>query len=134
MPPREPQNADLSVVLLTGASGYVGGRMLPLLEHQPVVLRCLARNPEKLQSLVKESAQIVQGDVFGPDVAGWGCMASTPCVQSHSLFPSRCSPTTAPYPRTSRLRDPLSNELSGWNGKDAFKQSSDWFASTARAL
>jgi nucleoside-diphosphate-sugar epimerase len=27
-------------VLLTGASGYVGGRLIPLLEKQPVKLRC----------------------------------------------------------------------------------------------
>ncbi len=37
-----------------------------LLEQQPVVLRCLARNPAKLQSLVKEGSQISQGDVLDP--------------------------------------------------------------------
>jgi uncharacterized protein YbjT (DUF2867 family) len=52
------------VVLLTGASGYVGGRLLPLLEEQPVILRCLARNPDKLRPLVKESTQVVRGDVL----------------------------------------------------------------------
>ncbi len=51
-------------VLLTGAAGYVGGRLIPLLEPQPVVLRCLARNPEKLRPLVKESTEIVRGDVL----------------------------------------------------------------------
>jgi uncharacterized protein YbjT (DUF2867 family) len=35
-------------VLLTGATGYVGGRLLPLLEQQPLAVRCLARNPEQL--------------------------------------------------------------------------------------
>ena len=42
MPQAETENHDgpnLPVVLLTGASGYVGGRLLPLLERQPVVLR-----------------------------------------------------------------------------------------------
>lgn len=52
------------VVLLTGASGYVGGRLLPLLEQQPIALRCLARRPERLRPLVKASTQIVQGDVL----------------------------------------------------------------------
>ena len=52
------------VVLLTGASGYVGGRLISLLERQPVVLRCLARNPDKLRPLVQESTQIVRGDVL----------------------------------------------------------------------
>ena len=32
-------------VLLTGASGYIGNRLISLLEKQPVTLRCLARNP-----------------------------------------------------------------------------------------
>ncbi len=67
MPLSESKNPELPktpVVLLTGASGYVGGRLIPLLEQQPVVLRCLARSPDKLRSLVKESTQIVRGDVL----------------------------------------------------------------------
>jgi uncharacterized protein YbjT (DUF2867 family) len=66
MPPPEPERADLPVVLLTGASGYVGGRLLPLVERQPVTLRCLARNPDKLRPLVGTSTQVVQGDVLDP--------------------------------------------------------------------
>ena len=67
----EPPNADPPVVLLTGASGYVGGRLLPLLERQPVVLRCLARNPDKLRPVVKETTQVVRGDVLdAPSLAG----------------------------------------------------------------
>lgn len=66
-PPENPDVPNLPVVLQTGSSGYVGGRLLPLLEHQPVVLRCLARTPDKLQPLVKENTQVVQGDVL--DVA-----------------------------------------------------------------
>lgn len=53
-------------VLLTGASGYVGGRLIPLLEQQPVLLRCLARNPEKLRPLVGESTEVIRGDVLTP--------------------------------------------------------------------
>lgn len=67
MPPPEsktPGAANNPVVLLTGASGYVGGRLIPLLERQPVVLRCLARTPEKLRSHVKETTQVVRGDVL----------------------------------------------------------------------
>ena len=56
---------NVPVVLLTGESGYVGGRLIPLLEQQPVVLRCLARNPEKLRPLVKESTQILRA-IFLP--------------------------------------------------------------------
>jgi uncharacterized protein YbjT (DUF2867 family) len=67
MPPLEPGSPEVpntSVVLLTGASGYVGGRLIPLLEQQPVKLRCLARNPDKMRSHVKETTQIVRGDVL----------------------------------------------------------------------
>ena len=66
MPPPEPENTDRPVVLLTGASGYVGGRLLPLLERQPVPVRCLARNPDKLRPIVQEPTQVVKGDVLDP--------------------------------------------------------------------
>ncbi len=67
-PPNSDKSSEpeLPVILLTGASGYVGGRLIPLLEQQPVILRCLARNPDKLRPLVKETTQIVQGDVLDP--------------------------------------------------------------------
>src|SRR5690349_13690732 len=67
MPPPEsevPEVPHAPVVLLTGASGYVGGRLIPLLEQQPVMLRCLARSPEEMRSRVQESTQIVRGDVL----------------------------------------------------------------------
>src|SRR4051794_7281940 len=54
------------LILLTGGSGYVGGRLIPLLEQQPVRLRCLARNLEKMRSRVQLGTEIVQGDVLDP--------------------------------------------------------------------
>jgi uncharacterized protein YbjT (DUF2867 family) len=53
-----------TTVLLTGASGYVGGRLICLLEKQPIRLRCLARNPDKLRPVVNASSQVVKGDVL----------------------------------------------------------------------
>ena len=35
-------------ILLTGATGYVGGRLLPLLEREGHRVRCLTRRPENL--------------------------------------------------------------------------------------
>ena len=67
MPRPDLEAVDLpknSVVLLTGATGYIGGRLLSLLEQQPVIVRCLARNPDKLAASVKQSAQVVRGDVL----------------------------------------------------------------------
>ena len=60
------ENADQPIVLLTGGSGYVGGRLIPLLERLGVKLRCLARNPDKLRSRVQAASEVVQGDVLDP--------------------------------------------------------------------
>jgi uncharacterized protein YbjT (DUF2867 family) len=60
----EGENRPL--ILLTGGSGYVGGRLIPLLERQGVRLRCLARSPEKMRSRVQAGTEIVQGDVLEP--------------------------------------------------------------------
>ncbi len=57
-------NSASPVVLLTGGSGYVGGRLFPLLENQGVKLRCLARNPEKMRPALKGATEIVRGDVL----------------------------------------------------------------------
>lgn len=62
----KPQVLSENTVLLTGASGYVGGRLLPLLEAQPLSLRCLARNPARLRPLTKNSTEIFPGDVLNP--------------------------------------------------------------------
>lgn len=51
-------------MLLTGASGYIGGRLISLLQTQPVALRCLARDLAKLRPLVSESIEVVRGDVL----------------------------------------------------------------------
>lgn len=59
-------NDGRPIVLLTGATGYVGGRLLESLEKSPVHVRCLARKPEKLQSRVSAGAEVVAGDVHDP--------------------------------------------------------------------
>jgi uncharacterized protein YbjT (DUF2867 family) len=48
------------LILLTGASGYIGGRLLPLLESTPYRIRCLARRPEYLEQRVSPGTE----DVF----------------------------------------------------------------------
>jgi uncharacterized protein YbjT (DUF2867 family) len=54
------------LILVTGGSGYVGGRLILLLERQGVRLRGLARSPAKMRSHVQPSTEIVQGDVLDP--------------------------------------------------------------------
>jgi len=51
-------------VLLTGASGYVGGRLLSRLETRGLPVRCLARRPEFLAERVGPKTEVVEGDVL----------------------------------------------------------------------
>ncbi len=60
MTAREPERR----ILLTGATGYVGGRLLDVLESRGLKLRCLARQPAFLLPRVATSTQVVSGDVF----------------------------------------------------------------------
>jgi uncharacterized protein YbjT (DUF2867 family) len=55
---------DPSLILLTGATGYVGGRLLQALERDGHRLRCLARRPEFLRQRVSPSTEVVAGDVL----------------------------------------------------------------------
>lgn len=56
-----------STILLTGATGYVGGRLLPLLEARGERVRCLVRQPKNLGEGTSLAAEIVQGDVLDSD-------------------------------------------------------------------
>ncbi|MAT16029.1 MAG: NAD(P)-dependent oxidoreductase [Planctomyces sp.] len=51
-------------ILLTGATGYVGGRLLSSLEKSGYSVRCLTRRPEALQDAVGDSTEVVEGDVL----------------------------------------------------------------------
>ena len=53
-------------ILLTGATGYVGGRLLPLLREQGYHVRCLTRRPDALSGVAGDGVEVVQGDVLQP--------------------------------------------------------------------
>ena len=55
---------EARAVLLTGASGYVGGRLLPLLEARVLKVRCLARRPENLLGRVGPQTEVLKADVL----------------------------------------------------------------------
>ncbi|MRR12006.1 NAD-dependent epimerase/dehydratase family protein, partial [bacterium] len=56
------KDAGSGVILLTGATGYVGGRLLRALAERGHRVRCLARRPESLTSRVPAGTEVVPGD------------------------------------------------------------------------
>ena len=69
------------LVLLTGATGYIGGRLLKVLERDCWPVRCLARNPEWLKQRVGSKTEVMKGD----------------CMDKHSLAPTMAGVDTAYY-------------------------------------
>jgi uncharacterized protein YbjT (DUF2867 family) len=59
-----------SLVLLTGASGYIGGRLLKALDRDGWTVRCLARQPDFLKPKVAPGTEIVAGDCLNPSSLG----------------------------------------------------------------
>jgi uncharacterized protein YbjT (DUF2867 family) len=55
------------LILLTGATGYIGGRLLGRLQLQGARVRCMARRPEHLCGRVVAQTEVVSGDVFDAD-------------------------------------------------------------------
>jgi uncharacterized protein YbjT (DUF2867 family) len=64
MTARTPTSTARPLVLLTGASGYVGGRLLEVLEQHGHRVRCLARQPAVLAAKAGPSTEVVAGDVL----------------------------------------------------------------------
>ena len=55
-------------ILLTGATGYLGGRLAPRLLNRGYHVRCLVRDPDRLHGYEwEDQVEIVQGDVLKPD-------------------------------------------------------------------
>ena len=54
-------------ILLTGATGYIGGRLLHVLENAGHRVRCVTRRPEALQSCVGPTTEVVNGNVLDGD-------------------------------------------------------------------
>ena len=69
------------LVLLTGASGYIGGRLLKELEKAGWPVRCLARRPDFLRSKVAASTEVIKAD----------------CLDRSSLVPAMAGVQTAYY-------------------------------------
>ena len=55
------------LIALTGATGYIGGRLLHALEVRGERVRCLSRRPEYLSTRVGPRTEVVHGNVSRPE-------------------------------------------------------------------
>ena len=64
----DQKSTEDRLILLTGATGYIGGRLLKEFERRGGYnIRCLARRPDYLKQKVAASTEVVKGDAFDKD-------------------------------------------------------------------
>ncbi len=67
-------NTHGSVILVTGATGYIGGRLVSRLLNEGSTVRVVVRTPEKLKDVPwAERVEIVQGDLQDPETMKAAC-------------------------------------------------------------
>jgi uncharacterized protein YbjT (DUF2867 family) len=54
------------VLLVTGATGYIGGRLMRALHETRARVRCMARRPDELRARAPDGVEVVRGDVLDP--------------------------------------------------------------------
>ncbi len=53
-------------ILIIGATGYIGGRLLPILVAEGHTVRCLSRHPQRLIGRVPAAVEVMAGNVLDP--------------------------------------------------------------------
>ena len=73
-------------VLVTGATGFVGGRLASALDERGLDVRCLVRNRSRAQQLERDGFELHEGDVLDSDsLRGAGEGVSTAYYLVHSM-------------------------------------------------
>jgi uncharacterized protein YbjT (DUF2867 family) len=95
--------AERRPVLVTGATGYVGGRLLRGLEERGLLVRCLARKPANLASRVAEGTEVVRGDAVSGEGLGEALSGvETAYYLIHSMGAANGRPSTSGPQRVRR--------------------------------
>ena len=121
-------------VLVTGVTGYIGGRLVPRLLETGVRVRCLARDASRLQGRPwRGDVELVVGDVLRPESLADAMRGVTVAYYLvHSLgagsdFPERDVMAARHFWRRGEKRGSRAHHLSGRPGRSrdgAFSASS----------
>lgn len=65
--PSDPKGAERKMIVITGATGQVGGEVLRRLVHRDVPVRALVRDPAKAEAVRRSGVETVEGDFAEPE-------------------------------------------------------------------
>ena len=95
--------------LLTGATGYVGGRLQRRLERDHLSVRCLCRDPEALRWRMAAGTEAVKGDLLEPESLGRAFAdVDTAFYLVHSMHAGPVRTSIGAQPRISLARQEAS--------------------------
>ena len=58
------QKSKKPIILVTGATGYIGGRLITAIDRSEYDVRCFIRNPNHIQKKSFETVEVIQGDIL----------------------------------------------------------------------
>jgi uncharacterized protein YbjT (DUF2867 family) len=107
--------ADSRLILVTGATGYVGGRLVPRLLEAGYRVRCLVRDPRRLDGFAwRKNIEVVGGDALvidSMDEALQGVSAAYYLIHGRTGGRSDAQRDLAAARNFARLPTAASNEL-----------------------